>query len=56
MVLVVWRYFIADNGEQSVIIIGISMMPELYVVNLDIHMLSQRFEEAMSQMASGEYG
>jgi hypothetical protein len=28
----------------------------LYVVNLDIHMLSQRFEEAMSQMASGEYG
>jgi hypothetical protein len=44
MVLVVWRYFIMDDGEQYVRTIGISMMPELYVVNLDIDIQSEHFE------------
>ena len=50
------KYFIMENGEQSVILIGISMMLKLYVVSLDIDMQSRRFEEAGFLMVLEGYG
>ena len=38
MVLVAWKYFTMENGEQSVMVLGILMMPKLDVGNLVIHM------------------
>ena len=44
------------NGEQSVMIAGILMMLELYVVNLDTKMLSSHFKEGLFRLGVERYG
>jgi hypothetical protein len=56
MVLAVWRYSTTENGEQSVIILGVLMMPESHVVSSDIDMLSEHFQQARFLQVPGGYG
>ena len=51
-----WKYSIMENGEQYVIVTGVSMMLKLYAASLAIDMQSQRFEEARFQMDLEGYG
>ena len=56
MVLVVLKYYIMDNGEQSVIMDGIKEMLELYVVNLVIKMLLELFRGTRFLQVQDKYG
>jgi hypothetical protein len=56
MVLVAWKYFTMENGEQSVMVLGILMMPKLHVGNLVIHMPLELFMAVMFLMELDRYG
>ena len=45
-----------DNGEQFVTTVGISGMPLLHVVNSDITMPPEHFQEARYRRVLGGYG
>ena len=56
MALVVSKYSIKGNGEQSVMITGISMMLGLCVVNLVMNMALKHSKELMLFRVLGGYG
>ena len=45
-----------DNGEQYVMMVGVSMTLELHVVNLDIQMRLERFKVLRYLMEQDRYG